>query len=308
MAESSPVDKLLQAVEEYERGWQERLQEERARPRSPLDEISDETLKSRLLSKFGGSPPPDTIIIEACLLLEDRLRTLTLGKGDSKLHGVQLVDAVFDSRTGVLQFSSDTGEQEGVRMLYRGATQFIRNRSMHKLVEYPESTARPLIRLMDALLQLLSEGKPPDVGPEEKFFSMLSKNVNPSVVNIVKDLYDWGRNTADRISFGRGTKTGSVTFHYIRGGKAYSVFTISTDGRLGLNYGWLDREILEQLHRMITKIPKFKCIPIPTEFSRPSIKVADAFSRPEEVEEFKQAILWLRDRIDAYMKGNVISA
>ncbi|MBN1935729.1 MAG: hypothetical protein JW934_13760 [Anaerolineae bacterium] len=59
----------------------------------------------------------------------------------------------------VLIFSSHSGEQDGVRVLYRGAMQFIRNPPMHKLIEYPENTARLLIRLVDSLLQLLSEAK-----------------------------------------------------------------------------------------------------------------------------------------------------
>ena len=44
-------------------------------------------------------------------------------------------------------------------MLYRGAMQFIRNPPMHKLVEYKEETARLLLRLIDSLLQLLSEAE-----------------------------------------------------------------------------------------------------------------------------------------------------
>lgn len=328
MAESSSVNKLIQAVEEYERDWQERLQyfegrvraleqekeelhQELARQRSLLDEISDETLKSRL-SKLGGFPPLDTVIREAGVVLENRLRTLD--GVDGNLHGTQLVDAVFDPKTGVLQFSSHTGEQEGVRMLYRGAMQFIRNPPMHKLVEYPESTARLLIRLIDALLQLLSEGESQGKRKkwsEEEFFSVLSKNVTPSVVSVVKDLYDWGKKTADRMSLGTGAETGSITFHYLREGKTISVFTIGTNGKLALNYVWLsyriDRESMEQFHGRITEIPAFRRIP--ADFSTwHSLKVADAFRSPEEVEGFKQAIIWLRDKIDADMKGKVISA
>ena len=45
-------------------------------------------------------------------------------------------------------------------MLYRGAMQFIRNPPMHKLIQYPESTVRLFLRLIDSLLRLLSELEP----------------------------------------------------------------------------------------------------------------------------------------------------
>jgi hypothetical protein len=61
----------------------------------------------------------------------------------------------------MLSFSSHPGEQEGVRMLYRGAMQFIRNPPMHRPIGYAEDTARLLIRLIDSLLRLLDEGKGP---------------------------------------------------------------------------------------------------------------------------------------------------
>jgi len=44
--------------------------------------------------------------------------------------------------------------------LERGALQFIRNPPMHKLVEYTDETTVHLVRLIDSLLQLLSEGVP----------------------------------------------------------------------------------------------------------------------------------------------------
>ena len=97
------------------------------------------------------------MIREAGVVLEDRLRAM--GKAGSDLEGVRLVDALLTPGKGRLMFSRHTGEQDGVRMLYRGAMQFIRNPPMHKLIEYPEDTARLFIRLIDSLLQLLSEAE-----------------------------------------------------------------------------------------------------------------------------------------------------
>jgi hypothetical protein len=135
-------------------------QEQRAAEKQPrvdeasfLGEVTDTILKERL-SRLR-SAPLDTLIREAGVILEDRLRIV--GEVDSTLHGVNLVDTVLSAERGTLVFSSNPGEQEGVKMLYRGAMQFIRNPPMHKLIEYPESTARLFIRLIDSLLQLLSE-------------------------------------------------------------------------------------------------------------------------------------------------------
>jgi hypothetical protein len=169
----SLANEVLAVIERHEGSWRERLEaseervraleqeneglrEELERGGSAADEIVDEVLKERV--SMLDSAPLDTVIREAGVVLEDRLRVA--GGADSALHGTGLVDAILGPETGTLIFSSHRGEQEGVRMLYRGAMQFIRNPPMHKLIEYPESTARLFIRLIDSLLRLLSELEP----------------------------------------------------------------------------------------------------------------------------------------------------
>jgi len=164
--------RILQLLEEYETAWQARLQEAENRAsaaeqenrklseklrqsNSALGEITDEGLKRRIGTLLES--PLDTMIREAGVVLEDRLRAM--GKAGSDLEGVKLVDALLGPDKKKLVFSSHSGEQEGVRMLYRGAMQFIRNPPMHKLIEYRGDTARLLIRLVDSLLQLLSEAE-----------------------------------------------------------------------------------------------------------------------------------------------------
>lgn len=164
--------KILQVLQEYEMAWEERLQEAENRAtaaeqenrelceklrqsNSALREITDEVLKKRIGTLLES--PIDTMIREAGVVLEDRLRAK--GEAGSDLEGVRLVDAILNPKKGKMVFSSHSGEQDGVRMLYRGAMQFIRNPPMHKLIEYPENTARLLIRLVDSLLQLLSEAE-----------------------------------------------------------------------------------------------------------------------------------------------------
>ncbi|MCJ7630805.1 hypothetical protein MUP77_00155, partial [Candidatus Bathyarchaeota archaeon] len=60
---------------------------------------------------------------------------------------------------------------------------------------------------------------------EEEFFKALEERNKPEIVSIVKDLYRWSVDTADRIWFGTGKETGSFTFHYLKDGKTISIFT-----------------------------------------------------------------------------------
>jgi len=196
MADSELTDRLLQMVQEYERECEQKLQVAKAetaqlreqlsqlnddhkatrdalarahhdliraqkeleKPASNAYRMADEALAARL-SKLG-SVPADTMMREAGVVLEDRLRSA--GGARSSLHGVKLVDAVLTPGKEKLSFSAHPAEQDGVRMLFRGAMQFIRNPPMHKLIEYREGRAQLLIRLIDSLLQLLKEGEPPE--------------------------------------------------------------------------------------------------------------------------------------------------
>jgi len=138
----------------------------------------------------------------------------------------------------------------------------------------------------------------------EEFFEVLRENVEPDIVTIVEDLYEWAEDTADRVWFGTGAETGSFTFHYLREGKTISVFTIFTNGKLQLNYGWLSKQIstdvLEQFHHRISEIPTFKRIP--ADFSKwPNLQIVDAFRGPEEIQEFKQTVEWLGNKVGSVM-------
>jgi SMC interacting uncharacterized protein involved in chromosome segregation len=176
----SLTNKIIQAIQDHERDWQQRLQDAENRARtleqrvgtlqqeneelrkelnqsgSILSEVTDNELKKRLHRL--GSPPLDTLVREACVTLEDRLGAVS--GSYSRLHGVDLVDAALTPGRGTVILSSNAGEQEGVKWLFRGALQYIRNPATHRLHEYPESKARLYIRVIDFLLQLLSEVEP----------------------------------------------------------------------------------------------------------------------------------------------------
>lgn len=132
---------------------------------------------------------------------------------------------------------------------------------------------------------------------EQEFFDELSPNLQPDEVRIVEDIYQWGQDTADRMWFGSGSKTGSITYHYLPDGVTASVFSIFTDNHLYINYGSLndrfEKSILEAFHKKLTSIDSFKNIP--PDFKKwPSFKISEAFPTNNEVEQFKMVVEELR--------------
>jgi hypothetical protein len=169
---SSLLDSITVLIEDFESIWLSREKEYQARikeleaenaklreliSKEPTiaEEIKDDVLRDRV-SRLTGAPM-DTLIREAGVILEERLRIIS--GIEEPLYGVKLVDAVLAHNTGSINFSTHQGEQEGVRMLFRGAIQFIRNPPMHRLIEYHEATVRNYFRLIDAFLELLSEAE-----------------------------------------------------------------------------------------------------------------------------------------------------
>jgi hypothetical protein len=135
---------------------------------------------------------------------------------------------------------------------------------------------------------------------EDEFFKVLKEKNQPDIVRTVTDLYKWSIDTADRIWFGTGKETGSFTFHYLKDGKTISIFTIYTNGKLTLNYGWLvkplQKETLEGFHNAIHEIPTFRQVPNDFANKWPAVKL-DAIKNPEYLEKFKDAVLWVRTQI-----------
>jgi hypothetical protein len=135
---------------------------------------------------------------------------------------------------------------------------------------------------------------------EDGFFRALSQKVDSEVQNRIRDLYEWSARTADRVWFGTGVETGSFTFHYLVEGKTISVFTVYTNGRLTLNYGWLSPQIaratLEEFHHKLTEIPAFRRVR--PDFSKwPSLKASEAFRDAQDIDGLEQAITWLHEEI-----------
>jgi hypothetical protein len=131
---------------------------------------------------------------------------------------------------------------------------------------------------------------------EKDFFVTFEKK--PKMLNFVKGIYDWALTEADRVSFGRGKETGSISFYYIRDGEIISVFSILTTGRFVLNYGAfyqkLSSQTMEEFHKRITNIPAFK--DTTKDYTKwPSIKIEKITEA--DLEKFKQSVLWLKEHL-----------
>lgn len=127
------------------------------KPNTPIYfEVNDPILRERLTKLVNT--PFDTIIREAGVILEDRVRH-TANLTDENLYGVNLIDAALGVGKAKIVMSDNPGEQEGARLLFRGTIQFIRNPAMHKIIDYSEKEVRIYLRVIDSLLQLLSEVK-----------------------------------------------------------------------------------------------------------------------------------------------------
>jgi hypothetical protein len=96
---------------------------------------------------------------------------------------------------------------------------------------------------------------------EASFFEEVEKTLSPEVATAVKDLYQFSRSIADRVTFGSGQQTGSFNpkFDHICNLSLYSVYST---GRLGLNFKWVSQsggvpEVAERFGQELKRISGF---------------------------------------------------
>lgn len=124
-----------------------------------VESLRDEELRSRCQDNFLRSKHMDTLVRDACVILEDRIRN-KIG-ADASSIGVDLVNRALRPNGGDLVVSAIKGEQEGLHRLFLGAVQFFGNPTHHRLLaDLPAVRARETIGFIDILLQILSEATP----------------------------------------------------------------------------------------------------------------------------------------------------
>lgn len=136
-----------------------------------------------------------------------------------------------------------------------------------------------------------------------RFFSdAKEKGVSENQLSIMRDLLEFGESEASRIYWGRGKETGSFTFHFLRNDTVYSFFTVLSDGRIQINFGWLreklDLSLLQPYRDSLLAIDGFSKVNVRDDYkSWPTLKVEKVFQVEADAERFKSAIVGFRDSL-----------
>jgi hypothetical protein len=122
---------------------------------------------------------------------------------------------------------------------------------------------------------------------EREFFDAIEESQSSEVKQVIKDLYDWSRASADRIWFGTGKNTGSFSFQ-LKGRILFTVFSIYTSTTMTLSYGTIRNQVspetMEAFHTSIHEIPPFRDVVPDSKY--PSMKVSDTFvGQPESLQK-----------------------
>ena len=76
-----------------------------------------------------------------------------------------------------------------------------------------------------------------------RFFEAVEESVAGEVVEVVRWLYELAEKEADDIFWGTGKTYGSFTFHLHHDGLTLSVYTVTTEGKIVCNFGYLKDRI-----------------------------------------------------------------
>jgi len=138
---------------------------------------------------------------------------------------------------------------------------------------------------------------------EASFLTDTKEKCEPKVADTITKLYEFTRDNADEISWGRGTTYGSFTFRKTRQGVLVSIFSGFSNGSASINFGEMVgkgvREDAMQAFRMaLNKIPS---INIPEDVIKlgkfPSIAV-ETLTKDDNLKIFQDAVLALCQQIE----------
>jgi hypothetical protein len=137
----------------------------------------------------------------------------------------------------------------------------------------------------------------------ERFFSdAQEKGVSEEQLSVMKDLLGFCETEASRVFWGRGKGTGSFTFHYLHNDTAYSLFSVFSDARLQINFGWLreklDTSLVQPYRDALLSIEGFSKISVRDDYkSWPALRIEKAFRGEADVDLFKSAVVAFRDSL-----------
>ncbi|GAI54036.1 unnamed protein product, partial [marine sediment metagenome] len=103
----------------------------------------------------------------------------------------------------------------------------------------------------------------PSLWDFEKFFTHAKSRCKKPLVDVMEGLYRFSEDQADEVLWGRGTVTGSFTFHKKRGDERISLFAVYSDGRICVNFGacktkGIDEKVRNLVREKLNQIPGIK--------------------------------------------------
>jgi len=120
--------------------------------------IADEELMRRCEDLLAAGAHYDRVIREACVILEDRVRTVVGANKD--VTGIPLMERAFSPKGGPLQLSGLEQEQLGAMQLYRGMMAFFRNDAGHHVTDtYSRDDALRFVGWVDFLLAMVAKAR-----------------------------------------------------------------------------------------------------------------------------------------------------
>ena len=138
---------------------------------------------------------------------------------------------------------------------------------------------------------------------EDSFLADTQQKCEPKIVETITKLYQFTKDEADEISWGKGVTFGSFTFRKHRHGTLVSIFTLGSHGFGSINFGELvgkgvKAEILRAFRGKLNEIPGFNIPQEAIELGRfPSIR-AEVLTNADNLRSFQDAVLALCQQIE----------
>ena len=131
----------------------------------------------------------------------------------------------------------------------------------------------------------------------ERFLADATNRCEPKIVDTIKRLYEFSREKASNVSWGRGVSVGSFTFQKSRYETLVSIFTVWSNGLIQLNFGKMkDYEVKDEtLESFRTRLNEIPSVRLDTEVvsvrgKYPSVKIS-LIMDAANLKHFQDAVL-----------------
>ena len=165
-------------------------------------------------------------------------------------------------------------------------------------------------KIKKVLIPSLFGYAPPPINPPrepwnlERFLADTRKRCEQEAMDTITELYDFTRDNANSVSWGKGSLFGSFTFRKLGHDILVSIFTVYSNGSIQLSFGEMKgkevkEEVLQSFRAKLNKIPG---INVPEEAISigkfPSI-TAEVLAETKNLKNFQDAVLALCQQIES---------